>query len=134
MSTQQFGDERAITDINVTPLVDIILVVLIIFMATAPIISRRAIKVDVPQAELHERTATEALQIVMDGDKKIYLSGNEVTFDNLRVLLSRHVAAQASVPVTLSAERTLAYEEIVNLLDVIRSAGVKKIGLEVRNR
>lgn len=134
MATTQFGDERAITDINVTPLVDIILVVLIIFMATAPIISRRAIKVDVPKAEKHARTATEALQIVIDAERKIYLSGREVTSDELRARLSRHVSAQADVPVTLSGERTLAYEEIVNLLDVIRSAGVKKIGLEVKNR
>jgi biopolymer transport protein ExbD len=130
----QSGDDTAITAINVTPLVDIILVVLIIFMATAPIISRRAVKVDVPRAALHERTATEALQVVLNGEKKIFLSGEEVTLKNLKRLLSRQVAAQANVPVTLSADRKLAYEEIVNILDTIRSAGVRKIGLEVINK
>lgn len=130
----QSGDDTAITEINVTPLVDIILVVLIIFMATAPIISRRAIKVDVPRAALHERTATEALQIVLNDKKEIFLSGQKMTVKMLKRRLSRQVAAQANVPVTLSADRRLPYEEIISILDTIRSAGVRKIGLEVINK
>ncbi len=130
---QSEGD-TAITGINVTPLVDIILVVLIIFMATAPIISRRAIKVDVPRAALHERTATEALQIVLNEKKEIFLSGKKMTLGMLKRRLSRQVAAQANVPVTLSADRRLPYEEIISILDAIRSAGVRKIGLEVINK
>ena len=125
-------DEGAITAINVTPLVDIILVVLIIFMATAPLIQRRAIKVDVPKATHHDRSATEAVQIVMNEKRETFLEGKKVDAGELSKALQRHVMASPGVHVTLSADKALAYGEIVGLLDLVRGSGVKKIGLEVR--
>lgn len=127
-------DEGSITGINVTPLVDIILVVLIIFMATAPMIQRRAVKVDVPKASHHDRSATEALQIVMNSQRELFLAGKKLTESELAEALSKQVAASPAVAVTLSADKALAYGEIVGLLDLVRGAGVKKIGLEVRNK
>ena len=128
------NDEGPITAINVTPLVDIILVVLIIFMATAPLIHRRAIKVDVPSAAHHERAATEALQIVFNAKKEIFLSGKKVTAEELARLMAGFVASDASVHVSMSADKAVAYGEIVSLLDIVRGAGVKKIGLEVARK
>lgn len=124
-------DEGAITGINVTPLVDVILVVLIIFMATAPIIARRAIKVDLPKAAQHERTATDALDVALDASRRLTLSGKPVTAEQLKRALSLAVAADAAQPVTLSADRALPYGDVASLLDDIRSAGVRKVGLEV---
>ena len=131
---QASNDDQAITGINVTPLVDIILVVLIIFMATAPMISRRAVKVDIPKASQHERTATESLQVVLNDKREIYFKGKRITAEELSAELSRHVAAAAGVPVTMSADKGLPYGEIVGLLDLIRGAGVRKIGLEVQHK
>ncbi|MBI5211133.1 MAG: biopolymer transporter ExbD [Elusimicrobia bacterium] len=128
------SEDPAITGINVTPLVDIILVVLIIFMATAPLIQRRAIKVDVPKAAYHERSATEALQIVMNEKREIFLGGKRLAAAQLAQELSKSVSLSPGVAVTLSADKALAYGEIVGLLDLVRGAGVKKIGLEVRNK
>ncbi len=127
-------DETAITGINVTPLVDIILVLLIVFMATAPMIQRRAIKVDVPKAAHHDRSATEAMAVVINARREVFLDGKRVTPDELSAALSRQVALQPGVPVTLSADKALAYGEIVELLDLVRGSGVKKIGLEVQKR
>jgi biopolymer transport protein ExbD len=126
--------EGPITAINVTPLVDIILVVLIIFMATAPMLHKRAIKVAVPRAAHHERAATEALQIIYDGKKKISLSGRTMSLEELSSRLSLAAASQPHIHVTLSADKALAYGEIVSLLDSIRASGVRKIGLEVARR
>ena len=128
---QADNDEGPITAINVTPLVDIILVVLIIFMATAPLIQRRVLKVDVPKAAHHERAATEALQIVFNAKREIQLSGKPVSPQQLSAYLSRAVASEPELHVTMSADRGLAYGEIVGLLDLVRGAGVRKIGLEV---
>lgn len=128
------SDESAITGINVTPLVDIILVVLIIFMATAPMISRRVLKVDVPKAARHERAATEALQIVYNAAKEISLSGTKMTSEELARALARQVSFNENLHVTLSADRILAYGDIVALLDVVRGAGVRRIGLEVSRK
>ncbi len=128
---QGSGEESAITGINVTPLVDIILVVLIIFMATAPIIHRRAIKVDVPKAARHDRAATAAMEIVYDAKRVLTLDGKVVTREVLVRLLSRQFEVQPSLHVTLAADKSLPYGEIVRLLDAVRSSGVRKIGLEV---
>ena len=127
-------EESSITGINVTPLVDIILVVLIIFMATAPMISRRALKVDIPKAARHERAATEALQVVLNASREIFLSGQRVTQQELALALARHVRADEGVHVTLAADKSIAYGEVVGLLDAVRGAGVKRIGLEVQRR
>ena len=123
-----------ITEINVTPLVDIILVLLIIFMSVAPIIQKRAIKVDVPKAAQHERSATEAVQVVLNAKREIYLSGKRVSEGELAVSLKRLVGLQAALPVTLAADRGIPYGEIVSLLDTVRATGVRKIGLEVQRK
>jgi len=126
------NDQPAITGINVTPLVDIILVVLITFMATAPLIDNRAMKVDLPKAAQHERAATEALQVVYNAQREISLSGQRMTQEQLGVALRALVARSADLRVALRADRNLPYGDIVQLLDVVRGAGVHKIGLEVK--
>ena len=123
--------EGAITGINVTPLVDVILVVLIIFMATAPIIARRAIKLDLPKAALHEKMATDALNVALDGKRQLTLSGKPVTAEQLKHALTLAVSVNAAQPVSVSADRALSYGDVASLLDDIRSAGVRKVGLEV---
>ena len=91
------SEDSAITGINVTPLVDIILVVLIIFMATAPLIHNRAMKVDLPKAAQHERAATEALQVVYNAQREISLSGKRVTEEQLGAELRALVARSADL-------------------------------------
>jgi biopolymer transport protein ExbD len=127
-------DDGAITAINVTPFVDIILVVLIIFMATAPIIARRAIKVDVPKAAHHDRAATEAKAIVYTAQKELLLEGKKVSPDELKSALSAGTRADPDLHITLSADKGIAYGDIVGILDLIRGAGVRKIGLEVSRK
>lgn len=123
-----------ITGINVTPLVDVVLVVLIIFMATAPMIARRAIKVEVPKVSKSDKTATEAIAVALDGKRQLTLAGKPATLDELKKMLSAAIALKPDQAVTLSADKTLPYGEIAELLDAVRTAGVKKVGLEVRRK
>jgi biopolymer transport protein TolR len=126
------NEDGPITSINVTPLVDIILVVLIIFMATAPLIHNRAMKVDLPKAAQHEKAATEALQVVCNAAHEISLSGKRVTEAQLGAELKAMVSREADLRVALRADRNLPYGDVVQILDVVRAAGVHKIGLEVK--
>lgn len=126
--------DGSITGINITPLVDVVLVVLIIFMATAPMIARRAIRVEVPRVAKSDRSATDALAVALDANSKLTLSGKPTTLEDLKKVLSAATAAKPDQPVTLSADKTLPYGDVAELLDAVRSAGVKKVGLEVRRK
>ncbi len=131
MQSSTDDGEGPITGINVTPLVDVTLVVLIIMMATAPLIANRAIKIDVPRASNHERTATDALAVALDGKRALTLSGKPVTAEQLRRALAAAVRLSPEQPVTVAADKSLPYGEVTALLDDIRAAGVRKVGLEV---
>lgn len=126
--------DAPITGINVTPLVDVVLVLLIIFMATAPIIARRAIKVEVPKVSKADKAATDALAIGMDGARELTLAGKAVSRDELKRVLTAAVAMRPDQAVTISADKTLSYGDVADLLDAVRSAGVRKLGLEVRRK
>lgn len=126
--------DGAITGINVTPLVDIILVVLIIFMATAPLIQRRSVKVEVPKAVNNQKSATEAVAITFNAKRELAVGGQVMTLDQLKAKLSSQAAAHPELHVSLAADKTLPYGEVVAVIDGVRGAGVKKIGLEVRGR
>ncbi|MEK7381774.1 MAG: biopolymer transporter ExbD [Elusimicrobiota bacterium] len=131
---QADSGEDAITGINITPLVDVVLVVLIIFMATAPMIARRAIKVEVPRVAKSDKAATEALSITLDGARRLSIGGRPVDLPELKRLLSAAVAARPDQAVSLSAAKTLPYGEVAELLDAVRGSGVRKVGLEVRRK
>jgi biopolymer transport protein ExbD len=123
--------EGSITGINVTPFVDVMLVILIIFMATAPVIARRALKIDLPKASRHEKAAAEALLVSLDAARRLTLSGKPVSAEELTRILTAAAAADPDQPVTVAADRLLPYGAVAELLDSIRSAGVRKVGLEV---
>lgn len=129
------GDsEEAITGINVTPLVDIILVVLIIFMATAPLIHKRALNVDVPKAAHQETADIEALDIVYNEKRELYLAGRRVDRETLGETLARMRRSNPDLRVLVSGDKGVPYGEMVGILDVVRGAGVQKASLEVALR
>jgi len=124
------NDDGAITGINVTPLVDIILVVLIIFMATAPMIQSRSVRVDLPKAKATERSAAEALDVTLTAERKLLLQGKPLT----REQIIAQLLVMPDRAVVLSADQSIPYGEVIALLDGIRGAGVKRIGLQVKSR
>lgn len=124
-------EDDEITGINVTPLVDVVLVVLIIFMATAPMIARRAMKLELPKAATHEKAATDAIAVALDSSRRLTMSGRPISPDQLSRALAAAVAANPGQPVTVSADRAIPYGEVASVLDAVRAAGVRKVGLEV---
>lgn len=130
MQASDDGD-GAITGINVTPLVDVTLVILIIMMATAPMIARRALKLELPKAAQHEKVATDAMPISFDAARNLTLSGKPVTAEQLARILAAAASANPAQPVTVAADRSLPYGAVAELLDSIRAAGIHKVGLEV---
>ncbi|MBI3548736.1 MAG: biopolymer transporter ExbD [Elusimicrobia bacterium] len=134
MAGIQGDPQDAITGINVTPLVDVMLVLLIIFMATAPMLQRRALHVQIPKAQRSERVATETTRVEFAANGELQLDGKTLTRADLIHELGVIVSRQPAAHVAVAADKKIPYGEIVALLDEIRGAGVQRVGLEVQRR
>ena len=113
-------------DINVTPLVDVVLVLLIIFMVTAPFL-QGGFEIDLPKVAARGLDVREGLIITVRADRKIAVGNNVVAFDDLENALARAGAARR--PVFLKADQRVPYGMIVELISRMRQAGVASLGI-----
>jgi biopolymer transport protein TolR len=124
-------DDDTITGINVTPLVDVTLVLLIIFMVTASFIVAPAVKVELPQVSKADEPPSRSLHFLVDQGGTVYLNDKRVEESKVLGLVQKEVAANADVQVLVSADKKVPYGEVIRLLDLVRSAGVKKFAISV---
>ncbi|MBM4394116.1 MAG: biopolymer transporter ExbD [Deltaproteobacteria bacterium] len=122
-----------ITEINVTPMVDIMLVLLIIFMVTATYIARRAIPVNLPEAATGQDVEASTLSIVLSPGGGLLLNGDTVTLDMLRERVPPVVAANPDVQAVVDGDRTVEYGRVMEVIDTLRSAGVKNFAAAVEH-
>jgi len=118
----------SIADINVTPLVDVVLVLLIIFMVTAPMMSR-GIDVNLPVATQTENPPEDRLMISINADGRVYLSDKPINLVLLEQTLRDYLASSRSGRVViLRADESLRYGKVIEVVDKIKRAGVEQIG------
>ena len=123
------GGRRAMTDINVTPLVDVMLVLLIIFMVTAPLI-QSGVKVDLPHASAQQMEhAEEKLVLTINRQRQIFLGDTEIAPQDLEAKLSTNARVQKDKELYLHADRTLPYGQVVEIMAIARRAGVESLGM-----
>jgi biopolymer transport protein ExbD len=127
----QENDEE-ITGINVTPLVDVVLVLLIIFMVTANFIVRETLEVDLPRAANAGETVQGLVNVVLDKDGRIYFDGAEVTELDLTQRVSKAIADNAETRAIISADQALGYGRVMHLIDVIKGQGVARFALNIQ--
>jgi biopolymer transport protein ExbD len=127
----KYQDEEPLSDINVVPLVDIILVVLIIFMVTAPMFIKPSINVNLPKAASGEQTQPSKLNISITADGKLNLNGtftDEATISNKA---KEELAKNPDVQAVISADKDVAHGRVVGILDIVKSVGVKKFAISI---
>ena len=123
------GGRRAMTDINVTPLVDVMLVLLIIFMVTAPLI-QSGVKVDLPRASAQQMEhAEEKLVLTITRERRIFLGDVEISPADLEAKLSTNARIQKDKELYLHADRSLPYGQVVEIMATARRAGVESLGM-----
>jgi biopolymer transport protein ExbD len=123
-----------ISDINVTPLVDITLVLLIIFMVTARLIVSRAIPgVDTPKAATGEEVRT-TLALTIDQNRALFVNGERTDNATAESLLRRAVAQNPDLQAVITADNSIPYGDFVGLIDLVRVAGIKKYALTVSEK
>ncbi|NTU93492.1 MAG: protein TolR [Chlorobiaceae bacterium] len=120
---------RLMSEINVTPFVDVMLVLLVIFMVTAPMMTS-GVKVDVPQTS-HDRLDVDAKALVVsvDASRKVSINDFQLAPEDLAAELPRILESKQAEEVYLKADRTLPYGFVMSVMASIREAGVEKIGM-----
>lgn len=120
---------RLMSEINVTPFVDVMLVLLVIFMVTAPMMSS-GMKVDVPQTS-HERMDIDSkgLVISVDASRRVMINDYRFEASEITERLPAIIESMKAEEVYLKADRTLPYGFVMSVMASIREAGVEKIGM-----
>jgi len=129
--TSRHDDEEIMTSINITPLVDIFLVLLIIFMITSTVLDRQEIKINLPKAAHAGTEAPKASGLVMDKEKNLFLDGVPSDSASIVTQLQNAVIKNPDHQVLIAADQDLAYREVVRLIDIVRGAGITKYALKV---
>ena len=122
-----------ITGINVTPLVDIILVLLIIFMLTASIIANPSIEVKLPKAATGEGTPPTTLGLVLNAVGEIYVNGRLTDVAGLRSYLPTVVQENPDIQAMIAADAEVQHGRVIALIDIIRQHGIRKFALNVES-
>ncbi|HEX3694839.1 MAG TPA: biopolymer transporter ExbD [Polyangia bacterium] len=120
-----------IADINVTPLVDIMLVLLIIFMLTANLIAKQAIEVELPRATQSTTLNPTTLAVTLTREGALYLNGKPATPDELRREVSAAVAHDPKTQAIIAGDRAVSHGRVVWVLDVIKSLGVSSFAIQI---
>jgi biopolymer transport protein TolR len=122
-------DQDSISQINITPLVDVMLVLLIIFMVTAPIL-QQGVSVDLPEVTAAPLAGSEEqLVVVVTRDGKLQLNDSPIKVDELNKKLSAILSVKPDRQVYLRADKNVPYGKVVEVMAAVRTAGVRKLGM-----
>jgi biopolymer transport protein ExbD len=120
-----------IADINVTPLVDIMLVLLIIFMLTANLIAKQAIEVELPRASQSTSLNPTTLAITLTREGSLYLNGKPTTPAGLREAVSAAVSKDPKTQAIISGDKSVSHGRVIWVLDVVKSLGVASFAIQI---
>jgi len=126
-------DSDEITEINVTPLVDVMLVLLIIFMVTATYIVNQSINVNLPKASTGDAIQTKNLSFVLDKAGTLYLNGETIQFEDIgaRVAQEKSKDAPGNLQALIAADRDTPHGLVVKLIDAVRKNGISDFAINV---
>lgn len=139
MKSSMRTKNRLMNDINVVPYIDVMLVLLVIFMVTAPMMNPG--QVDLPQVSKSSMPAPAPLEVIIKKDNSLALrdhaKGNDESQVSREELISILKSRQEMMPeqaVVISADKSVRYEEVINVMDVLQQQHIKKVGLLTQAR
>jgi len=125
---------RTINEINMVPFIDVMLVLLIIFMVTAPMITPSM--VDLPSVGKAAKQPDQVIQIVVQKDDSLEMVNDsktqKINLDSLANIVRMAQTGQANSAVVISADRNVKYEMVVKVMDTLQRAGIQRVGLSVQ--
>jgi biopolymer transport protein ExbD len=129
---QTEDDDDIKSDINIVPLVDIMLVLLITFMMVSTLVDLSAIKVALPKAATAEDAGDKSVSIVITATGDYFLSGEPMkTIDELRYKIAQRREQEPNVQAIVSADKRVSHGEVIKVIDLIRKIGIAKFAISV---
>lgn len=123
------GGSDTISEINMVPLIDIILVVLIIFMVTAPALIKPSVDVNLPEASSGDETTPSLLNVAITADGQVQINNEDADEEATKRLSREEVERNPDVQAVVIADRDLPYGQVIKVLDWVKSAGVKNFAV-----
>ena len=120
-----------VSEINVTPLVDIMLVLLIIFMLTAHLIAKQAIEVELPRAASSSAAQPTTLAVTVTRDGSLYLNSEPTTAEALRAAVREAIAKDPKTQAIIVGDQAVSHGRIVWVLDTIKSLGITSFAIQI---
>jgi biopolymer transport protein TolR len=125
---EKFTPSQLLSDINVTPFVDVMLVLLVIFMVTAPMFSQ-GLPVNLPEAAAPALVSDKPLVVSINRERAVYLGDREVGLENLKAALAREAPGAKAPEVLLKSDQNVPYGLVVQVMSILKEAGVEKLGI-----
>jgi len=127
-------DETLISSINVTPFVDVVLVLLVIFMVTAPIIAKDLIQVRLPKTESTDGKGLSSMGVAVNKEGQILLNGIPLSEEGLALETKRLLQENSLTQAIVAADIETPYGRVARVIDIIKSAGLEKFAIQVEHQ
>jgi biopolymer transport protein TolR len=124
----------AISEINVTPFVDVVLVLLVIFMVTAPMLVREQMSVNLPKAQSGEKSASQSISIVIDKAGVVRVMEKVVQVSDLVSEIKGLLLANPNSQAVISADQETKHGDVVQVMDLIKSAGLTRFAIQIERK
>ncbi|HWO10823.1 MAG TPA: biopolymer transporter ExbD [Polyangiaceae bacterium] len=128
----KWDDDDGINEINVTPLVDVMLVLLVIFMVASIYIVKDAIEVDLPKAASAGEALDTTLAIVIDREGRLYLNGRPTPREVIAQACAQASARDSNAQAIISADQNVKHGDVIGVIDLIRSNGLVRFAINVK--
>ncbi len=128
------SDDALISAINVTPFVDVVLVLLVIFMVTAPIIAKDLIQLRLPKTESSDGRGLSTLGVAVNKEGQILLNGLPVSEEALSTETKKAVQENVNAQAVIAADIETPYGKVARVIDLIKSAGLEKFAIQVERQ
>jgi biopolymer transport protein ExbD len=127
------NDSEMISSINVTPFVDVVLVLLVIFIVTAPMLMKDVLEVKLPKASKGDGSVVSTLGISVNQAGTILLNGQPTDEEGLKLAAQNALTADANAQAIIAADQEVAYKSVVKVIDLLKSAGFERYALQIES-
>lgn len=134
MAFNSTDDNAEISDINITPFVDVVLVLLVIFMVTAPMMVKTTMDLKLPSAENTDEIKQDTLSVTILKSGNVMLLGKLISADDLKLEVKKAVQRNPTVQVLMEADKMATHGMVIELIDVVKAAGATNFAFQVEKK